>query len=490
MSADRRTISRIVKELRQVGTDTQNVEVKESVRRLPASLAETLSAFSNGSGGTIILGLSEAEGFVPAKGFRAKAMADALSTTCSDKLTPPVRPEIDIVEYEGAQLVVAQVHELIPRDKPCYLTERGVYRGSYIRVADGDRRLSTYEIDRLLEDRRQPTFDIEPVEQASLADLDQDLVSAVLARQRLLHPRIFSALSRDDALESLRVITRSDDGSLVPTLGGLLALGTYPQKYFPRLTVVFTAYGAGGDALAKFEDAETMAGPIPAQVQDTLAALRRNMRTAGHLSGDTLLRSEAYDYPLAAVREALCNALMHRDLSPLARGTAVQVVLYPDRLQITSPGGLYGTATVETLGQLGLSSARNQFLASLLESVPYNDGFLVENRGTGYRLIQDELRRAGMGDPEPHDSISMFSLVMRRASGSPTQGAQSGDEVFSLLDTLGEASAAQLAEQARLARSTVLYRLRKLEKDGLVERIGTPHSPKQRWRVRRPESAT
>ena len=209
MAIDRRRIDALVKDLRHVATDTQDIEVKESVQKLPASMAETVSAFCNGPGGTIILGLSEKNGFTVAPGFRAKPTADSLATICSDKLTPPIRPEINVVDFEGTQLVVAHVHELPPCEKPCYITERGVYQGSYVRVSDGDRKLTTYEIDRLLEERTQPTYDLDIVEGASFNDLDRDLVNAVLERQRSLHPKIFA--DRDDAetLTMLHVLSRA-----------------------------------------------------------------------------------------------------------------------------------------------------------------------------------------------------------------------------------------------------------------------------------------
>ena len=492
MAIDRRPIGTLVKVLRKAGTDTQDIEVKESSRKLPASMPETLSAFSNGSGGVVILGLSEARGFVPVEGFRAKAMADALSTCCSDRLTPPVRPEIDIVDFEGAQLVVARVHELLPLDKPCYVTDRGAYHGSYIRVADGDRKLSTYEVDRLLEDRTQPQFDIEPVEQASLNELDSTLVEAVLRRQRDLHPRIFGSEPDTDVLLSLRALTRGEDGELKPTLAGLLALGRYPQKYYPRLTVAFSAYSENADAPEAFVEAETMAGSIPAIVEDTMAVLQRATSPDGICSQASTLDEDQPAYPWTAVREALSNALMHRDLSPLSRGTAVQVALYPDQLVIVSPGGLYGTTTVETLGKVGLSSARNQFLVSLLESVPFQGGFLVENRGTGYRFMLDELKHAGMDAPTAQDSISMFTVtISRRPARVPPAiddevhddhaAPEVNDEVYTRLVEQGRMTAAELAEACGLARSMVSYRLRKLEERDLVRRVGAAHSPKQAW---------
>ena len=473
MAIDRRRIETLVRDLRHVATDTQDIEVKESVQKLPTSMAETVSAFCNGPGGTIILGLSEKNGFTVAPGFRAKPTADALATICSDKLTPPIRPEINVVDFEGTQLVVAHVHELPPREKPCYITERGVYQGSYVRVSDGDRKLTTYEIDRLLEERTQPTFDLDIVETAAYHDLDRDLVEAVLERQRTIHPKIFA--DRDDAetLTMLHVLARATDGTLRPTLAGLLALGTYPQQFFPRLTVTFTANPLRDEAsgLITYSDAETMAGSIPEILADTITAVQRN---ANLLDGAQL--------PLAAVREAVANALVHRDYSPLARGTAVQVSLTTSKFEVTSPGGLYGTVTSDSLGTPGYSSARNQYLLSLLEAVPFSDGYLVENRKAGYRLICDELSRADLPAPRAEDHISSFSLTVELPERQPVDET-SPDEIVAFLREHGESTAQEVAQGTNLPRRTATYRLSQLVEQGTVMRVGKPRSPKQRYRL-------
>ena len=474
MAIDRRRIDAVVRDLRAVATDTQDVEVKESVQRLPASMAETVSAFCNGPGGTIILGLSEKNGFVPAPGFRAKATADSLATICSDKLTPPIRPEIDVVDFENTQLVVAHVHELPPREKPCYITERGVYQGSYVRVSDGDRKLTTYEVDRLLEERTQPTFDRDAVGGATLDDLDQNLVSSVLERQRALHPTIFADKNDEAALLMLNALTRDEAGLLRPTLAGLLALGTYPQQFFPRLTVAFTALPSRDvdTGLVSYAAAETMAGPVPAVLSDTLAAVQRCFAQDGKAP-----------IPLDAVREAVANALVHRDYSPLARGTAVQVRLSNDRLVVSSPGGLYGTVTSESLTQPGYSSTRNQFLLSLLENVPFDDGYIVTNRKAGYRHICYEMEHAGMPAPKAEDHISTFMLTMYRSAIAPLKTMVPHDEVVTYLSSRGEATAAEVAEALGISRRTATYRLSKLTEQGVVVRLGKPRSPRQRYRL-------
>ena len=143
----------LIERLKSTGKDMQTCEVKSAVQKLPASLVETLSAFANGAGGVIILGLSEEAGFSPAAGFRAAETQYAL-VSAGEKLTPIVRPETEIFAFEGAKILVATVSPMPAEDKPCFVTARGKYSGSYIRTGDGDRKLSKYEIDRMMEAHR------------------------------------------------------------------------------------------------------------------------------------------------------------------------------------------------------------------------------------------------------------------------------------------------------------------------------------------------
>ena len=117
---------------------------------------------------------------------------------------------VRIDEFEGARIVAASIPETPPMEKPCYLTDRGMYRGSFIRMGDGDRLLSQYEIDRLVEERMQPRHDLEVIGDAASGDLDGGLVTGVVRRQRDLHPRIFAGLSDTDALLALSVLARGE----------------------------------------------------------------------------------------------------------------------------------------------------------------------------------------------------------------------------------------------------------------------------------------
>lgn len=186
-----------------------------------------------------------------------------------------------------------------------------------------------------------------------------------------------------------------------------MALGSYPQKCFPRLNVVFSCYpqsekGALSPQGKRFEDIANLDGPIPQMIADALRAVSRNIKHGAIVKG--ALREDVPDYPLDVVREAVANALMHRDYSFDGQDEPVMIELYPDRLEISNPGGLYGSLTVDQLGQRGGTASRNQALARILEEVPYTDidgrrGHVVENRGTGYPIIRNALADALMASP-------------------------------------------------------------------------------------------
>lgn len=127
-----------------------SVEIKSAAGGLPRSLGETLSAFGNGQGGLIILGLVESDDFRPAPGFDAAAIQDGLANLCHQDLEPPVRADIEIVEFEGARVVVMEVPPVDPMLRPAHLKRKGAYEGSFIRGGDGDRRLTSYEVTQLL----------------------------------------------------------------------------------------------------------------------------------------------------------------------------------------------------------------------------------------------------------------------------------------------------------------------------------------------------
>ena len=405
--------------LRAAGTDTNAIEAKSAAGGHPGqSLLRSLSAFANTGTGLILLGVDEESGFEIVE-IDASGLASYVANACRDSIEPPVDADISIVEVEGKPIVVARVHELAADQKPAYVKTKGMNRGSYVRVHDSDRQLSSYEVSLLISNRTQPRYDAEVVEGATFEDLDEGLVRGLHERLRRNKPSTFRDASREQALELLGALIR-DDGRLRPTLGGLLALGRYPQRWFPQLNVAVVAYPtANNEPLAdgtRFLDNVSVDGPVPSMVTDAVAAVQRNLSRRARVP--SLFREEEWDYPVDVFRELIVNAVMHRDLSPLARGTQVRVEIYPDRLEVHNPGGLFGPVSVSDLGVRTITSSRNALLSKILEDVPVSDsgGAVAENRGSGFVTLTRRLEAIGMSRPVVTDGVATFEVRLHSAS--------------------------------------------------------------------------
>lgn len=407
--------------MRRVGNDTFRVEAKRARGGPPSRLWETISAFANAQGGIILLGIDERTGFAVTGVEEPRAHEAHLANLCSTQMEPPVRAIIETVELEGRRIVVAEIPAVARRDRPTFYRGEGAYHGSYVRVSDGDRRLTEYEVASLLADRGQPVEDERAINRSTRADLDGDLVEGYLRRLRRDKPRLFQG-GDDEALRLTRVLVPDESGQrLVCSTAGLLALGIHPQSFLPQVDLTLVVYprterGEPSAAGARFLDNVSFDGPIPAIADDAMARLRQRMARRSIISG--VARRDVYEYPEEAVREALVNALAHRDLSAGALGAQVQVEMFPDRLEVRNPGGLHGPVSALDLLTKSTSSARNASLYKILENVPLPDGSgtVCENRGSGIRAMAAALRAAGMSLPQFQDEIAFFQVTFPNAT--------------------------------------------------------------------------
>lgn len=411
-------LGELLAELQAQGADTTDVEAKTAETALPKSVRETLSSFSNSAGGgVIILGVDERRGF-KATGVQdpGKTQAD-LSSMCAE-MEPPLSPVIGIHTVGDAHVIVAEVGELSAGQKPCYHRGQGIISGSYVRVGDADRRMNSYEVALMQRNAGRPRDDTAPVVDASIDEFDEQLVEVLLRRVRSNEPRVFRGRSDAESLKLLRAVVEHD-GELVPTLAGWLALGSYPQGLFANLTVTFVHFptstpGELGAKEERYLDEQGFSGPLAQLIPDVLARLKLNM-TKSAFAGKTF---DHWSYPEEALRECIVNAVAHRDYADEAQGTAVQIELYPDRLVIKNPGGLFGVVHVDELGEDGISSTRNEALVRLLQDIPAagSDIPLCQNRGTGIPTMLEALRQAQMSPPNFRDDIRAFKVTFPEAS--------------------------------------------------------------------------
>ncbi|MDQ1293326.1 MAG: ATP-dependent helicase RecG [Actinomycetota bacterium] len=412
MSAE--DVVEILATLRRIGGEPTGIEAKCAAGGLPRSVRETLCAFANTDGGTILLGVDERSGFGLVELDDPVALRDGLVQMSRDDITPPLRISAEIVEVEGHRLVVAQIPPMPADQCPAYVTAQGIAAGSYLRGGDGDRRMTQAEITMVMAARIQPLYDREPVEGTSTDHLDDEAVRRTLRRVRSGFPKLAQS---DDAtvLYRLGITAEASTGSPL-TLAGLLTYGQFPQQFFPQLMVSVVAHSPERSSGTRFLDNQTIRGSLPEMIETTLFMLRRNLAVRAVIS-DRGGRVDEVEYPLEAVREAVVNALMHRDYSPVTRGTQVQIELFGDRLVVRSPGGLYGGVLVDELGEEGISSSRNAVLASLLADtyLPSSNELVAGNRSSGIPAMLDVARRRGLPRPSFRSSITSFVVTMNRS---------------------------------------------------------------------------
>jgi ATP-dependent DNA helicase RecG len=406
-------LQQLVAEVQRRQSELNNVEVKAARGGTPQRLYESLSAFANRTGGGVLLfGLNEKGRFEVVGVGDPQRLQEEVSHLACGEMEPPLRPEFTVDEVDGETLVAVEVSEVPAAQRPCYFRPAGLQKGAYIRVGNTNRQMTDYEIFGYVSARSQPTFDQEPTQDASLDDLDQEKLDSYLADLRRGRPRAAPTEgSREQALTHLHIV-QPVAGVLRPTLAGLLMFGKYPQEFEGQLVITYLQFYGTTETEktprgARFLDNRKFEGPVPEMVTDATNYVLAAMRKSSLIDG--LYRRDIPEYPEEAVREAIINAVAHRDYSGFARGSYIQIRMFADRLEIQSPGGLYGTVTEENL-ELE-HSTRNRNLMRLMEDV-----HLVENRGSGIKAMLEAMRQANLEPPRFEDRRSSFWVTFRNHS--------------------------------------------------------------------------
>lgn len=484
------SLAEIVGKLRREGTDDSHYEVKECAKKLSSSVWETVSAFANTSGGAIILGVSEKDGFSPVKDFAIDEVCNQFVSGMGDGgerglVSNPPRYTIERDELEGANVLLIRVEELLVGEKPCYITARGVQNGSYKRIDDKDVRLSSNEVYLLQTALTVDGSDREPVQGATREDLDETAVDLIIARAQQLSPRSLRGAEKQVDKEK-RLNLLNSNGEVMRS--GLLVAGVYPQQFYPKLHVDVAAHpgtGKGQGGGKRFIDRMVCEGTIGEMVETAVAATTKNLRRTSEVSG--VGRIDALEIPPEVLREAIANALVHRSYHPRFDGTAVTVDIFVDRIEITNPGGLWGK-TKEELAD-GRSCCRNPTLMKLMSYAPLSSdtgASLVEGNGGGIGFMIDELTTRGLESPEFRPGTDSFKVILHRQTGRPSRSAsvKRGEiAVEALLKKYGTMSAQELVEKTGMTVSQVRRRLADLIDSGQVVATAPVTSRNRKYRV-------
>ena len=208
-----------------------------------------------------------------------------------------------------------------------------------------------------------------------------------------------------------------------------MLFGYYPQAYFPQLSVIATCVpgtemGILDETGHRFTDSRRIEGTLPEMLDGSLAFVRTNMRTATTIDPKTGVRRDTPQYPMDAVREAVLNALVHRDYSIHTEGKPIQLTMYADRLEISNPGGLYGRLTVDQLGQVQ-PDTRNPVMVTAMEVLEQ-----TENRYSGIPRIRHAMRELSLPEPVFSDRRGTFTVILynQREMSPQAQGKREAEE--------------------------------------------------------------
>ena len=367
----------------------------------PKRLYDTLSSFSNqDDGGIIIFGVDEEHGYQESGVYDAQDLQKKINEQCL-QMEPVVRPLLTVLEKDGKCFVAAEIPGMDLADRPCYYRGQGRIKGAFVRVGDSDEPMTAYEIYSYEAFRKKYQDNLREIPRASFASLNQETLKTYLEKIREGKPK----LSRlpDEEICELMSITRNGE----VTLSAVLLFSPYPQAYFPQLCITAVVVpgkelGETGILGERFLDNRRIEGTLPEMLDGAIQFVRKNMKIKTIIDPDTGKRTDHTDYPVEAVREAVLNALVHRDYSIHTEGMPIQVVMYEDRLEIRNPGGIYGRLRVDQLGKVQ-PDTRNPVLASALEILG-----VTENRYSGIPTMRRALAGAGLPEPVFQDTRGSF----------------------------------------------------------------------------------
>lgn len=442
------TLKKLINDVITKKAESQTIEIKSAEHGCPTRLFDTLSSFSNqDDGGIIIFGIDEKDNFAIKGVYDAQDLQKKVTEQCK-QMEPAVRALFTMCEIGEKILVSAEIPGVDVSDRPVFYKGVGRIKGSYIRVGESDEPMSEYEIYSYEAFRKRIRDDIRIVEGAKIQLFDEKRMAEYLSRVKSERKNLADNVSDDEILELMGV---TSDGT--PTLAGLMTFSKYPQTYFPQLCITAVALpgtemGETGTDGERFIDNKRITGAIPDMLEEAVEFVRTNSRTKTIID-DNGKRVDKNEYPIKAVREAILNALVHRDYSIYTENTPIRIEMYRDRMEVTNSGGLYGKISIDALGKVH-PETRNAALSNMLELLN-----ITENRYSGIPTMRREFLNAGL--PAPNFSVihGEFKVVMR--NGYLNNSGSMEDSILDFCEI--PRSRAELIEFTGKSRNYVLKQL-------------------------------
>lgn len=399
-------LKEIISNITTTKSETQTIELKAAIKGCPTKLYDTLSSFSNqDDGGIIIFGIDESDNYSIKGVYDAQDLQKRVTEQCK-QMEPVVRALFTICDIDNKTVVSAEIPGVDISERPVFYKGVGRIKGSYIRVGESDEPMNEYEIYSYEAFRKRIRDDIRIVENSNFRMINQELLSEYLESVKKERDNLSKNTTDDEILELMGVAYNDK-----LTLAGLMSFSKYPQGYFPQLCITAvslpgTEHGVVGQSGERFIDNKRITGPVKDMLEGAVEFVRKNSRTKTIID-DNGHRVDKPEYPIKAVREAILNALVHRDYSIHTENVPIRIEMYRDRMEVTNSGGLYGKITIDALGKVR-PETRNAALANILELLN-----VTENRYSGIPTMRKEFLDAGLPAPIFSVSHGEFKVTMK-----------------------------------------------------------------------------
>lgn len=353
-------------------------------------IAATAVAFANGAGGEIIFGIND-DGFITGiDDEEISSLRDTLSNICHNNCRGLIMAETYAESIDGKTVLILKIFP--GADKPYFVKKLGKLDGVFIRCGATTRKADLTVIAELDRQKRNISFDEEIAFGFTKDDLDTEKLSLFFEQET------GQEIAGKDLL-NLKILKKVDD-KLLPTVGGILLAGKKPYNEFCGINCARFK----GNTTSIFIDKKHFTGSLIDIVEQTISFAKNYIPL--HAKIVEIRRKERYELPIEAIREAVLNAVMHRDYS--YSGSDIKFAIFDDIIEITSPGTLPNTLTIDEI-KIGRSEVRNKVIANFFAKVN-----LIEKWGTGIRKM---IRLTDEYDLEPpvfSETGSTFRVVFPR----------------------------------------------------------------------------
>lgn len=423
----------------------------------PDGVLKTLIAFANTAGGTLLVGVEDRTRSV--RGVPdALDVEERIANIVSDAIGPRLLPDIEILPWRRTQVIAIRIHPSAAR--PHYLKREGAESGTYVRVGSTNRRADNEMLQELRRTARGESYDEQP-----MIDLDSEALDFRAASESFKPTR---TLRRRD-LETLRLVT-SHQGHTVPTVGGMLLFGRERERHFPDAWIQAGRFG--GLEKSRILDRAEFRNPPVAAIEDAIAFIEKHSLYSADIG--RVRRTDRWNLPPVAVREAVINAVAHADYAQ--RGAPIRISIFDDRLEIENPGLLPFGLTVADL-ENGISKLRNRVIGRVFHALG-----LIEQWGSGIQRMTAACREAGLADPRLEEIATRFRVtIFTSRVNRPTLDDTDQAIVDGLSDGKGKLTS-EIAAVIGLTPRATRTRLARLVGNGLVREVGSgPQDPKRRY---------